>query len=103
MNRLTRILAIAASLSPLLGSVALADTAVTGEVEIDVETGEIVSIADGANTLAATNIGSILEGTHVRDDVVINVKTGDVTTGADRPGQRKCTNIGTLARDLRCR
>lgn len=90
---------IAASLAALalgLAPSAMAFTLVAGDVETDVETGTVVTVAAGFLAEAETSIGSINDGSIVLGKVETDVETGDVVTVAAGFLADACTSIGSI-------
>lgn len=79
-------------------SAASADTRVYGDVEIDAKTGNVVTVALGANSDASTEIASIGEDTQVRGDVNLKVQTRDVITIAGGRNADARTRIGAIGK-----
>ena len=87
---------LAASALTLAASASFADTKIGGDLEIDVKTGHVVTVANGILSKAETNIGSIMDGTQIKGDAEIDVKTGHVVTVANGILSKAKTNIGTV-------
>ena len=75
-------------------SPATSDTYVGGDLEIEVEVGDVTTEA-AFNGDAETAIGTINDGSRISGDVEIKVKTGDVTTRAAFMGDA-CTSIASI-------
>ena len=91
-----RYLVAASSLLLGLATQSSADTFVGGDVEIDAETGAVVTVSIGSDAKAVTNIGSVLDDTVIGGDVEISVKTKDVITVALGKDARACANIASV-------
>ena len=100
MKRFKRILTSSfAALALLAAPAAFAGTEIDGDVEIDVETGDVRSVALGADGMAFTSIGTVHDDTEVDGDVEIDVETENVTTFAASRRGRACTAIGSVGAD----
>jgi len=81
-----------------LSSAASANTDVYGNVDIDARTGNVVTVALGADADASTEIASIGENTQIRGNVDIQVQTRDVVTIAGGRNSEARTRIGAIGR-----
>ncbi len=70
---------------------------VGGDVQIKATTGNVNTSAEGKNSTAETNVGSVTgNNTVVGGDVKIEAKTGDINTTAKGEKAKACSNIGTV-------
>ena len=103
MKRFKRILTSSfAALALLAAPAAFAGTEIDGDVEIDVETGDVISLALGGDAMASTSIGTVHDGSEVDGDVEIDVETGDVVTLSLGRRSLACTAIGSVGAET-CR
>ena len=102
MKRFTRILVAALAINFAMATVGLADTEIGGDVEIDAETGVVVTVALANAAKAVTNIASVLDDTKIGDDFEVELKTEEVVTLAIGSGARACTNIGSVGAEHAC-
>jgi hypothetical protein len=70
---------------------------VGGDVDIQAETGDINTEAQGVNATAATNVGTVTgANTTVGGDVSIEAETGDINTRAQGVNACASTNVGVV-------
>lgn len=74
---------------------------VRGNTNINVNAGEVATIAAGSGNTAKTNIGTVKGGTKGNTNVSVDVKhVANVVVGHGRKG---CVNIGTKGTDPDCK
>ena len=82
----------------LSASFASAETKIGGDVEIDVETGHVLTVAAGLASKANTNVGSVGRNTKVGGDLELDVETGHILTVAAGLAAKANTNIGSIGK-----
>lgn len=95
-----RFLSIFMVLSFVLGAASLssAETKIGGDVEIDVKTGHVLTVAAGLASKASTNVASVGPDTKIGGDLKLSVKTGHILTVAAGLAARAETNIGSIGK-----
>ena len=75
-----------------------ADTEIDGDVEIDVQTGHVLTVAAGRNAKAETNVASVGKYVEIDGDFDADVKTGHLLTVGAGQGAEAYTNIGSIGK-----
>ena len=84
-----------AALSVITAESAFADSKIEGDVDISVETGDVISAAIGNESSSEVSIGSV-RNSEVGGDVTIDVKTGDVISAAIGNETTSRVSIGSV-------
>lgn len=82
----------------LCASFASAETKIGGDVEIDVETGHVLTVAAGLGAKANTNVASVGRNTKIGGDLELDVETGHILTVAAGLSSKANTNIGSIGK-----
>ncbi|MFQ5330435.1 MAG: hypothetical protein ACE5D4_10690 [Thermodesulfobacteriota bacterium] len=80
-----------------MGSPLMADggPSITGNLEVDIMTGDISTSATGTDSTASVAIGSVLDG-DVTGDISVTVSTGTIMNTADGSGAEAKIRIGVV-------
>lgn len=99
-----RAIAIGAALAMLASGICLAQSeggVIRGNNNINVNVGDVNTIASGSGNTAKTSIGSVKAGNKGGANVTVDVRNvSNVVTGR---GKKGCINIGTQGTDNECR
>ena len=82
----------------LSASFASAETKIGGDVEIDIETGHVLTVAAGLGAKASTNVASVGPDVKIGGDLELDIKTGHILTVAAGLGAQAETNIGSIGK-----